>query len=326
MSFPQYPNPARRARIFQAHQLRQQGLTLRQIGEIMNCAPSTVAGYLRDYELFRNDLMRELAADQIVSHLIHLADTDDPNHDQRLADVRELRLLLASLPEMRRDENERARELNQGGVVVDQYGNRHPMPDRLYAPTTEEEQHIQQLPNNTNKITPAGRPSPDVPLAFIPATEDRRPLPLGEVSRSDGGGGIQHSPDTPLPAPTQEPALLPQPTPDALVPAPARELAPLPRPEQSDQNQTKPNKSEQESAPNPAQDSKSADSDQNSLPPSVQQTLDDIDQQLSELLSYRDWLNDYPPHNPYHPQRQQALRLVERRDALLAQANQSDVA
>lgn len=74
MSYPNFPNPARRARILQAHQLRQQGLTLREIARIMGCAHSTVAGYLRDYELFRFDLMRELASDQIVTNAIHLAD------------------------------------------------------------------------------------------------------------------------------------------------------------------------------------------------------------------------------------------------------------
>ena len=98
MSFPRFPDPARRAKLLQAHQLRQQGLTMRQIAHEMDCAVSTVSGYLRDYELFRSDLIHELAADQIVSHLIQLAQPDDPQHEQRLADLRELRLLLTSLP------------------------------------------------------------------------------------------------------------------------------------------------------------------------------------------------------------------------------------
>ncbi|MYD73380.1 MAG: hypothetical protein F4Y11_03750, partial [Chloroflexi bacterium] len=122
MSFPHYPNPARRARIFEAQQLRMQGLTMRQIAERMHCSVSTVHAYLRDYELFRSDLIQELAADHIVDHLIHFADPDDPLHDQRRADLHELRLLLSALPQIRRDESDRSAELLQGGVAVDRYG------------------------------------------------------------------------------------------------------------------------------------------------------------------------------------------------------------
>ena len=99
MSFPNFPNPARRAKLLHAHQLRQQGLTLRQIAQRMDCAHSTVAGYLTDFELFRTDLIQELAADQIVSHVIQLADLADEHHDRRLAAVRELRLLLGRRPQ-----------------------------------------------------------------------------------------------------------------------------------------------------------------------------------------------------------------------------------
>ncbi|MCY3569810.1 MAG: hypothetical protein OXH19_00535 [Chloroflexi bacterium] len=292
MSFPHYPNPARRARILEAQQLRMQGLTMRQIAERMQCSVSTVHAYLRDYELFRSDLIQELAADQIVDHLIHFANPDDPLHEQRRADLHELRLLLSALPQIRRDESDRSAELLQGGVAVDRYGARYPKADRLHPPTPEETEQMQQP-------APASEaPDPDQPLAFIPESsrtqpnadeQDLRPPAPGEacpapdagVSRSDGGG--------------------------------------RPQPTEPDPTRTEPNTAEQKSTPNPAQDATSADSDPKSPPPELQQALDEVERQLQDLLSHRDWLNDYPQHNPWHPQRQRALRLVEKRDALLAQ-------
>ena len=162
MSFPQYPNPARRARIFEAQQLRMQGLTMRQIAERMHCSVSTVHAYLRDYELFRSDLIQELAADQIVDHLIHFADPDDPLHDQRRADLHELRLLLSALPQIRRDESDRSAELLQGGVAVDRYGARYPKADRLHPPTPEETEQMQQ-PTPAPKTPTPTNPSPSSP-------------------------------------------------------------------------------------------------------------------------------------------------------------------
>ena len=283
MSHPNFPNPARRARILQAHQLRSQGLTLREIAKIMGCAHSTVAGYLRDYELFRLDLMREVAADQIVIHAIQLAQVDSDHHDRRLAAMREFRLLLSALPEFRRDEDDRTGELTRGGVIVDRYGNRYPTRDRLYPPTEEEQQQSQEPPTQL----PAGRPSPDV-ILYCP----------------------------PLPEPTSEPTA---------------ELK-SEQPVETDQIRTESNKIEQESASNPAQDTTSANPDQNSPDPpseSIQKAIDKLDRQLEMALSHRDWLNDYPPHNPYHPERQRALRLVEKKQALeaqLAAATQEDPA
>ena len=274
MSFPPYPNPARRARIFEAQQLRMQGLTMRQIAERMHCSVSTVHAYLRDYELFRSDLIQELAADQIVDHLIHFADPDDPLHDQRRADLHELRLLLSALPQIRRDESDRSAELLQGGVAVDRYGARYPKADRLHPPTPEETEQI-------NQPTPAAEaPDPDQPLAFIP--EPTRTQPNANEHEIE-------------------------------PPAPETEA------DQSDPARTEPNKTEQDSAPNPAQDATSADPGPKSPPPELQRALDEVERQLQDLLSHRDWLNDYPQHNPWHPQRQRALRLVEQRDALLAQ-------
>ena len=276
MSFPHFPDPARRAKILQAHQLRQQGLTLRQIAEIMGCAHSTVAGYLRDFEHFRADLLHELAADQIVCHVIQLADIADEHHDKRLAAVRELRLLLGAVPDIRRDEHDRARELTQNGLSVDRYGQRHLMLNRQYFPTPEELDQLEQAAHTP--IETDFDLDPDQPLACPP---------------------VPDSLDSPVPDLIGDPLGSPQ---DITT----------------DQTRTEPNKAEQESSENPAQDAESSIPERKSL----QRAIDNVDRQLEEALRYRDWINDYPPHNPGHTARVEALALVEKRDALLAQLQQ----
>ena len=304
MSFPNYPNPARRARILEAQQLRMQGLTMRQIARRMHCSVSTVHSYLRDFELFRTDLIQELAADQIVTHLIQFSDLDDPHHEQRRADLHELRLLLTAIPQIHRDESDRSAELLQGGVAVDRYGARYPKADRLHPPTPEETEQMQQ-PATTED------PDPDQPLAFIPETgpdQTSQPAPANPQERT-----IALDPLSP-PAPRGE---MPQAEGGSVQP-PTRSES-----QSTEPSRTEPNTTEQQSDPNPAQDATSADPDPKSRPSELQQALDQVEQQLQDVLRPRNWLKDYPEHNPNHPQRQRALRLTEKRDALLAQAAQA---
>ncbi len=170
MSFPHYPDAARRDSILQAQQLRQEGLTMRQIARRMDRAVSTVHAYIHDFEQFRTDLIGELAADQIVTHLIQLTDIDDERHDRRLAAIRELRLLLASLPEIHRGEADRTTEILQAGVAVDRYGKRYPKPDRMYPPTPEElAQTEQPEPARTQPNKPEQEHTP------IPAHNGKSP-------------------------------------------------------------------------------------------------------------------------------------------------------
>ena len=255
MSFPNYPNPAQRAQIFEAHLLRQQGLTYRQIGERMDRAVSTVHSYLHAFEQFRTDLIAELAADQIVSHLLQLADLDDPHHGQRLADIRELRLLLGSLPAIRRDESERTADILRSGVAVDRYGQRFTKPDRLYPTTPEEEAQIEQL---AQREPPHSQPEPDQPLALLPNSsrtepntpeQDLRPPPVGEVSRSDGGGRSQ--PAAPEPSRTE-----PNTPEQNLRPPPLGEVSRSdgggrPQPATPESDRTEPNTPEQDLRPPP---------------------------------------------------------------------------
>ena len=280
MSFPNYPNPAQRAQLFQAHLLRQQGLTYRQIAERMDRAVSTVHSYLHAFEQFRTDLIADLAADQLVTHLIQLADLDDPHHDQRLTDIRELRLLLGSLPGIRRDESERTADILRSGVVVDRYGQRFPKPERLHPATPEEEAQIEQL---TQLEPPQAQPEPDQPLALVPSPplrgempkaeggerpdstrtepntpeQDLRPPPMGEVSRSDGGGRPQ-SPASDAPRSDAGPR-----APD-VVSGTAAASPPTTPAERPKPTRTEPNKPEQETPSTPAHNGKSPKFDQNS--------------------------------------------------------------
>ncbi|MCY3733700.1 MAG: helix-turn-helix domain containing protein [Chloroflexi bacterium] len=282
MSFPTYPNPARRARILEAQQLRMQALTMREIAQRMHCSVSTVHAYLRDYELFRADLIQELAADQIVANLIQLGDSDDPHHDQHRADLHELRLLLTSLPQIRRDESDRSVELLQTGIAVDRYGNRYSKTDRLHPPTAEETEQMQQVGPPVQDL------DPDQPLAFLPepsrtepnaSEQDFRPPPPREVSRSDGGR--------------------------------------RPQPADLEADRTDPNKPEQEIHQNPAHNSKSADPDQNFSAPNEQPQPNPVPDKIRAILerSDRDWITDYHPHSPDHPLRLAAIQLKKEREA-----------
>ncbi len=235
----------------------------------MDCAHSTVSGYLSDFELFRADLIHELAADQIVSHVIQLADIADEHHDRRLAAVRELRLLLTAVPQIRRDEDDRVRELTQAGVSVDRYGNRHPMLNRIYPPTPQETAELEQnaqLPAQTEL-------DPDLPMT---CTADSTAPPVPDLIGD------------PLDALTDEPADEP--------------AAPL---------RTKSNKSEQNTDENPAHNGKSANNDQKSPAPTEHNPPSAIPDEIRAFLKHstRDWINDYPRHNPDHPLRQAALQL-----------------
>lgn len=249
MSFPNYPDPAQRALMLQAYVLRQQGLTYRQIGERMDRAVSTVHGYLRDYELFRSDLIAELAADQIVSHLLQLADLDDPHHDRRLADIRELCLLLSSLPAFRSGEIERTGDILQPGIAIDRYGNRFLKPDRAHPPTPEELSQAEQA--EAEQALAAAELNPDQPLAYCP--EPDRTLPNTPEQRI------------------------------AQSPPPSGDPFPLPAAEHAEPGRTLPNGAEQEISANPVLNGRSSNTNRNSAPP---EPLDDLIGEILELFPH----------------------------------------
>ncbi|MDE2987306.1 MAG: hypothetical protein OXT70_04540 [Chloroflexota bacterium] len=104
-------NPAQRAKRLQAHSLRCQGLTYRQIGERMRCAHSTAAKYVRDFEANRAEIIESLAADLLVHSVANLQDPDPDLHAQHINAARELRLLVNSLDQVEDRRQKRARRV-----------------------------------------------------------------------------------------------------------------------------------------------------------------------------------------------------------------------
>ena len=94
------PTPRRCRRILAAHHLDGQGLSLRQIGEQLGRAPSTVHAYLRDFRIHRNHILYTVAADQLAEQVYRLTQpqSDPAQHRQTVAASRELRLLLLNRP------------------------------------------------------------------------------------------------------------------------------------------------------------------------------------------------------------------------------------
>ncbi len=79
-------SPQRRTRIRRAHQLRQQGNTLRQIAQHLNVAHSTIADDLKLLETQPNQLTAAIAHDLLLEHTLQLRDrvlklrNQDPLH------------------------------------------------------------------------------------------------------------------------------------------------------------------------------------------------------------------------------------------------------
>ena len=113
-------NPAQRAKRLQAHSLRCQGLTYRQIGERMRCAHSTAAHYVRDFEANRSEIIESLAADLLVHSVANLQDPDPDLHQQHINAARELRLLVNSLDQVadRRQKRDRRIVMEQEADTI----------------------------------------------------------------------------------------------------------------------------------------------------------------------------------------------------------------
>ncbi|MDE2968403.1 MAG: hypothetical protein OXS30_13075 [Chloroflexota bacterium] len=118
-------NLAQRSRCLQAHNLRCQGLTYRQIGQRMNCAASTAAGYVRRFEANRGEIIESLTADLLIHSVSALQPgaSDQPDqpdqrdlHQQHIASARELRLLLNSLDQIEDRRQKRERRIHEHNV------------------------------------------------------------------------------------------------------------------------------------------------------------------------------------------------------------------
>ncbi len=109
-------NLAKRAKLLQAHNLRCQGHTYRQMGAEMNCAPSTAARYLREFERHREEIIQQLAQDQLIGLLQQLPETADDLHQRHVNAAREFRLLLNALDQIEDRRQKRERRVYENNV------------------------------------------------------------------------------------------------------------------------------------------------------------------------------------------------------------------
>ena len=238
--------PAKRAKRLQAHSLRCQGLTYRQIGERMHCAHSTAAQYVRDFEAHRAEIIESLAADLLVHSVANLQTPDPDLHAQHINAARELRLLVNSLDEVEDRRQKRARRvameeeadalkniqvLEELLVTMHENGIDDLTPYLTDPEAFRTEHFTQPLPSPN----PAEQDAASTPLS--PRAADGS-LPRTRCGDAEGRGGSPAfaSPTTVNPTPTKP--VQPQPKPDQQPTKPA-------------QNRPKSNKSERKSRNRP---------------------------------------------------------------------------
>lgn len=128
------PTPRRCRRMFEAHHLDCQGLSLRQIGARLGRAHSTVHAYLKDFQRHRDHVLRTVAADYLADqlHILTHPATEPDQQRQTVAAIRELRLLLLNLPaiqEPRQPQHDAAR-INAPVQNLDEPGSLETEPDQ----------------------------------------------------------------------------------------------------------------------------------------------------------------------------------------------------
>ena len=84
-----------------------------QIAKQLRCARSTVYAYFRDFQTHRAHILRTVAADRLADqvHILTTPDTDPDKHRQTVAATRELRLLLAAMPNLQEQERQQREQL-----------------------------------------------------------------------------------------------------------------------------------------------------------------------------------------------------------------------
>ncbi len=230
-------NLAQRSNYVQAHNLRCQGLTYRQIGEKMGCAHSTAAHYVREFERRRAEIIESLAADTLVHAVSAIqtaqnTQTDQPElHARHINSARELRLLLNSLDQIEDRRQRRERRIHEQNVH-------------------DARQQFEDIEEIAKNMIESGHWDRDVVVeewiqpAFGPSDQETKTSHAGgAASRSlktspSGGGAPQgrRGPATATPIPYN----------------PTQTLSnPAQQPSNSAHNRTESNKAEQESAKRP---------------------------------------------------------------------------
>ncbi len=244
-------NPRRRARLLQAHDLRCQGLTLRQIADQMDCAHSTVSQYLRDFHTHQDAIIETLAADHLVHSLSRLDPSDSDLHDRHISAARELRLLIDTLDRIADRQQRRTRRISESKELDDM-------------------KFLNQLDKLITHFQAAGHPYMD------PANFDPDVFPFNQLQRfipADEMREFVNNITPPVPAPEPKPAPVPAPAREpALLPHPYAAFAndPDPEPPETDQIRTNPNTTEQENSEFPENHATYPTDDENYPIPSEQ--------------------------------------------------------
>ena len=252
-------SPVRRTKVLRAYELRCQGLTIRQIAAEMDCAPSTVLKYLRDFDAYRAEIIESLAAEQLVRSLQQLDSADGERHDRQIAATREFRLLLESLDRTADRRQRRERRIHENHV---QDLEREHQQIYEIVETMLKYGYWDPEEDMSDFFEPVFGPrhNPDAPKPNLPSAPqaDAPPIPLsppaarGEMSRSDRGG------PAPIPFPPPE-----QPPTDRAQSRRERKQQRA----KSAQTRTKSNKAEQDSGQSPAKQGESAKPKPNSTLP-----------------------------------------------------------
>ena len=188
-------SPVRRTKVLRAYELRCQGLTIRQIAAEMDCAPSTVLKYLRDFDAYRAEIIESLAAEQLVRSLQQLDSADQERHDRQIAATREFRLLLESLDRTADRRQRRERRIHENHV---QDLEREHQQIYEIVETMLKYGYWDPEEDMSDFFEPVFGPrhNPDAPKPNLPSAPqaDAPPIPLSppaarvEMSRSDRGG------------------------------------------------------------------------------------------------------------------------------------------
>ena len=232
-------NPAQRAKRLQAHDLRCQGLTYRQIGQRMSCAHSTAAGYVRDFEAHRTEIIESLAADLLVHSVAALQDPDTDLHARHINAARELRLFVNSLDQVADRRQRRDRR-----IVMEQEADSIKYIEALDQLTaTMREAGVDDLtPILNHSDAPASEPSTThTALSARAGEQDATHTPLSP--RAAGGDAEGRGGSPPFPIPT------------SVTPSPTTPVQPPPKPHhqptKSAQNRPTSNKTERKSPKRP---------------------------------------------------------------------------
>lgn len=177
------PTPRRCRRMFEAHHLDCQGLSLRQIGARLGRAHSTVHAYLKDFQRHRDHVLRTVAADYLADqlHILTHPETEPDQHRQAVVAARELRLLLLNLPAIGEHDQHQFGNARIAGVEADALNQ---YPDEPGFDRTELDQHWQNpedsgpIETNLDKSEHPAEEHPAPVKDLPPIPPNSRPEPL----------------------------------------------------------------------------------------------------------------------------------------------------